>query len=126
MNYFVHDKRDLSPAYVKSCEKFLDSICWPSYYGGSNTGGKIFKVKKLQASSSKRHASSNKLDRAWALGYNGSMKLSDFLDKHHSRADKMRILKKMLKAAEANKSKTVSVKKARSIIFNHKEGDMKI
>ncbi|MDP6024114.1 MAG: hypothetical protein QGG19_22945 [Alphaproteobacteria bacterium] len=33
---------------------------------------------------------------------------------------------KMLKAAEANKSKTVSVKKARSIIFNHKEGDMKI
>ena len=54
------------------------------------------------------------------------MKLSDFLDKHHSRADKMRILKKMLKAAEANKRKTVSVKKARSIIFNNKEGDMKI
>ena len=23
MNYFIHDKRDLSPAYVKSCEKFL-------------------------------------------------------------------------------------------------------
>ena len=55
-----------------------------------------------------------------------TMKLSDFLDKHHSRADKMRILKKMLKTAEANKSKTVSVKKARSIIFNHREGDMKI
>ena len=54
------------------------------------------------------------------------MKVSDFFDEHHSRADKMRILKKMLKAAEANKSKTVSVKKARSIIFNHKEGDMKI
>ena len=32
----------------------------------------------------------------------------------------------MLKVAENNKSKTVSVKKARSIIFNHKEGDMKI
>ena len=64
LNYFVHDKRDLSPAYVKHCEKFLDSICWPSYYGGSNTGGKIFKVKKQQASSSKRQASSNKLDRA--------------------------------------------------------------
>ena len=54
------------------------------------------------------------------------MKLSDFLDKHHSRADKMRILKKMLKAADANKKKTISLKKARSIIFNHKEGDMKI
>ncbi len=25
-NYFVHDKRDLSPAYVKSCEKFLKEI----------------------------------------------------------------------------------------------------
>ena len=54
------------------------------------------------------------------------MELSNFLDKYHSRADKMRILKKMLKAAKANKSKTVSVKKAQSIIFNHKEGDMKI
>ena len=54
------------------------------------------------------------------------MKLSDFLDKHHSRADKMRNLKKMIKTAEANKSKTVSVKKARSIIFNHTPGDMKI
>ena len=54
------------------------------------------------------------------------MKLNDFLDKHHNRQDKMRILQKMLKVAENNKSKTVSVKKARSIIFNHKEGDMKI
>jgi len=26
LNYFVHDKRDLSPAYVKSCEKFLKEI----------------------------------------------------------------------------------------------------
>ena len=54
------------------------------------------------------------------------MLLGDFLDKHHSRADKMRILKKMLKAADANKKKAISLKKARSIIFNHKEGDMKI
>ena len=66
------------------------------------------------------------LDKAWALGYSGIMELSNFLDKYHSRADKMRILKKMLKAAEANKTKTVSVKKARSIIFNHRDGDMKI
>ena len=54
------------------------------------------------------------------------MKLNDFLDKHHNRQDKIRILKKMLKVAENNKGKTVSVKKARSIIFNHKSGDMKI
>ena len=49
LNYFIHDERDLSPAYVKSCKKFLDSIGPPQYYGGSNTGGRIFKVKKPQA-----------------------------------------------------------------------------
>tara|TARA_R110000751_G_scaffold236620_1_gene337833 strand:- start:75 stop:269 length:195 start_codon:yes stop_codon:yes gene_type:complete len=49
LNYFIHDERDLSPAYVKSCKKFLDSIGPPQYYGGSNTGGRIFKVKKQQA-----------------------------------------------------------------------------
>jgi len=26
MNYFICDKRDLSPAYVKKCEKFLKEI----------------------------------------------------------------------------------------------------
>ena len=41
MNYFVHDKRDLSRAYVKSCEKFLKEIS-----------------DKQQASSSKRQATS--------------------------------------------------------------------
>ena len=88
----------------------------------------IAKSYKLQASGypDQPKAASFKLDKAWALGYSGIMELSNFLDKYHSRADKMRILKKMLKAAEANKTKTVSVKKARSIIFNHKEGDMKI
>jgi|TARA_R100001143_G_C3291333_1_gene101380 hypothetical protein len=25
MNYFIHDKRDLSPAYVASCRKFLNN-----------------------------------------------------------------------------------------------------
>ena len=39
MNYFIHDKRDLSPAYVKHCEKFLKEISL-----------------KLQATSSKRQA----------------------------------------------------------------------
>ena len=46
MNYFIHDERDLSPAYVRSCEKFFDSICWPSYYGGTNTNGKIYKLNE--------------------------------------------------------------------------------
>ena len=79
-----------------------------------------------QAWAAKWQAASIKLDKGLDLGYSGIMELSDFLDKHHSRADKMRILKKMLKVAEANKTKTVSIKKARSIIFNHREGDMKI
>ena len=60
LNYFIHDKRDLSPAYVRSCEKFFDSICWPKYYGGTNTNGKIYKLqapsRKHQAASSKRQA----------------------------------------------------------------------
>jgi hypothetical protein len=52
LNYFVHDKRDLSRAYVKSCEKFLKEIS-----------------VKQQASSSKRQAPSKKgLDRSGDLG----------------------------------------------------------
>ena len=26
LNYFICDKRDLSPAYVRSCEKFLEEV----------------------------------------------------------------------------------------------------
>ena len=26
MNYFIHDARDLSPAYVDSCRKFLKEL----------------------------------------------------------------------------------------------------
>ena len=37
LNYFICDKRDLAPAYVASCEKYLEEIS-----------------RKLQASSSKR------------------------------------------------------------------------
>ena len=53
LNYFIHDRRDLSPAYVKSCEKFFDSICWPRYYGGGPDLD--YKIYKLQAPSFKRH-----------------------------------------------------------------------
>jgi len=26
LNYFIHDRQDLSPAYVRSCEKFFKSL----------------------------------------------------------------------------------------------------
>ena len=26
LNYFIHDRRDLSPAYVRECEKFLKKL----------------------------------------------------------------------------------------------------
>jgi len=26
LNYFIHDERDLSPAYVASCQKFLKEL----------------------------------------------------------------------------------------------------
>ena len=26
LNYFIHDRRDLSPAYVRSCEKFFKEL----------------------------------------------------------------------------------------------------
>jgi hypothetical protein len=45
LKYFTSADKDLPPSYVKKCKKFLDSIGPPQYYGGSNTGGRIFKVK---------------------------------------------------------------------------------
>ena len=49
MNYFVHDKRDLSPAYVKKCERFL----WSLRNAGLITKPQANTLFKLQASSSK-------------------------------------------------------------------------
>jgi len=47
LNYFIHDRRDLSPAYVRKCEKFFDSICWPRYYGGGpDLDYKIYRLQK--------------------------------------------------------------------------------
>ena len=57
LNYFLYDKQDLSPAYVRKCEEFIDSL-------GSAKLADCFKMEKPQATSSKRQASSNKLDRA--------------------------------------------------------------
>ena len=54
LRYFTSRDEHLPRSYVQKCEKFLDSIGPPQYYGGSNTGGRIFKVKKPQAPSFKR------------------------------------------------------------------------
>ena len=45
-HYFLRDHKDLPPAYLASCKKFFDSICWPDYYGGGpDTKNKIFRLR---------------------------------------------------------------------------------
>ena len=51
LNYFVHDTRDLSPAYVKKCERFLCSL----RDAGLITKPQANTLFKLQAPSFKRH-----------------------------------------------------------------------
>jgi len=48
MNYFICDKRDLSPAYVKSCEKFLHNLKLKAAARPPKSG------PKLQASSAQK------------------------------------------------------------------------
>ena len=50
MNYFIHDERDLSPAYVKKCERFL----WSLRNAGLITKQAANTLFRLQASSVKR------------------------------------------------------------------------
>jgi len=50
MNYFIHDERDLSPAYVRKCKKFFKELKEPD----------AWIRRKLQASSFKRQAPSAK------------------------------------------------------------------
>ena len=47
MNYFIHDERDLSPAYLASCRKFLNSL------SGLITKQQANKLFKRQAASAK-------------------------------------------------------------------------
>ena len=54
LNYFVHDKRDLSRAYVKKCERFL----WSLKDAGLITKPQANTLFKLQAR--KPQAASNK------------------------------------------------------------------
>ena len=46
LNYFLYDKRDLSPAYIRKCEEFIDSL-------GSSKLADCFKMEKPQAPSCK-------------------------------------------------------------------------
>ena len=52
LNYFIHDERDLSPAYVASCRKFLNN---PKLKFSKIRSRKLqatsVKLDKLQASS---------------------------------------------------------------------------
>jgi len=53
--WFTMDHGQLPDAYLKSTQKFFDSICWPRYYGGGpDLNGKIFRLKKPQAASVKQ------------------------------------------------------------------------
>ena len=63
MNYFVHDARDLSPAYVKKCERFL----WSLRNAGLITKQQANTLFKIQASNDKQ-ASKKGLDRSGDLG----------------------------------------------------------
>ena len=51
LNYFLYNKQDLSPAYVRKCEEFIDSL-------GSSKLANCFKMEKPQAASNKRQAAS--------------------------------------------------------------------
>ena len=51
LNYFLYDKKDLSPAYVRKCEEFIDSL-------GKARLADCFKMEKPQSSSAKRQATS--------------------------------------------------------------------
>ena len=54
MNYFIHDKRDLSRAYVRKCEHFL----WSLRNKGLITKQQANGLFKLQAASHKPQAAS--------------------------------------------------------------------
>ena len=47
LNYFIHDRRDLSPAYVRKCEKFFKTLK-PS---SSQAGGPAHKESGFKRSS---------------------------------------------------------------------------
>ena len=71
LNYFIHDARDLSPAYLASCRKFFKELS-----------------PKPQAPSCKPEGwPSGKLDKLQAVGYNRIMKTFIFEDKEYQFKD---------------------------------------
>ena len=50
MNYFIHDERDLSPAYVRKCKKFI----WSLRNAGLVTKPQANTLFELQASSASK------------------------------------------------------------------------
>jgi hypothetical protein len=62
MNYFMHDERDLSPAYVRKCKRFL----WSLRNAGLITKPQANALFKLQATANalfKLQATSHKQKR---------------------------------------------------------------
>jgi hypothetical protein len=54
LNYFIHDERDLSPAYRDKCERFIDSL------GPDRKLSDCFKMKKPKKFRNKQQATSRK------------------------------------------------------------------
>ena len=59
MNYFVHDERDLSPAYVRKCKKFL----WSLRNAGLITKPQANTLFKMQENTSKQGHTSATIKR---------------------------------------------------------------
>ena len=63
LNYFIHDRQDLSPAYVRSCEKFFRELGKKrNKFKSSSNATRHNLFTEIEAASRKRQASSNKLD----------------------------------------------------------------
>jgi hypothetical protein len=59
LNYFIHDPRDLSPAYVRSCEKFFRELGEKrnKFKASSSNATRHNLFTEIEAASSKRQAS---------------------------------------------------------------------
>jgi len=47
LNYFIHDDRDLSPAYIRNCEKFLDGLRKKGYRLQARKRSSVFPKGKI-------------------------------------------------------------------------------
>ena len=60
LNYFIHDRRDLSPAYVRSCEKFFRELGKKrnKFQASSSNATRHNLFTEIEAASRKRQAAS--------------------------------------------------------------------